>query len=212
MRRSRAGAEIRFSAAAESCCAYLATPAAPRGRGVLVVHEAPGLGEFERDLCDRLAREGFVALAPEWRGAPAPADRLDAAVLALLSHDACEGPQVAAVGCGAGGALAQEVASRSPRIGALVCCWPSPVQPGPDLAKSAAPCLALFAEHDPLAPPTAARALEAGLRAAGRRAAVRVVPGVPAGFLDVGRHAAFDAAAAVEAWSLMLGFLRAELA
>jgi dienelactone hydrolase len=40
---------------------------------------------------------------------------------------------------------------------------------------------------------------------------VRILPGVSAGFLDAGRHALFDAAAAAGAWDLVLGFLRAEL-
>jgi dienelactone hydrolase len=40
---------------------------------------------------------------------------------------------------------------------------------------------------------------------------VSVVPGVRAGFLDAGRHAAFDAAAAAAAWDVLLSFFRAEL-
>ncbi|MFI5215196.1 MAG: dienelactone hydrolase family protein, partial [Candidatus Limnocylindria bacterium] len=67
------------------------------------------------------------------------------------------------------------------------------------------------AERDPLAPPAAARVLEERLRAAGRRGAVKLLPGVAAGFLDAGRHAVFDAVAAAEAWDRLLGFLRAEL-
>jgi dienelactone hydrolase len=68
-----------------------------------------------------------------------------------------------------------------------------------------------YAERDAQAPPDAAHALEARLRALGRRGAVRIAPGVSAGFLDAGRHAAFDASAAAEAWDVVLGFLRAEL-
>jgi carboxymethylenebutenolidase len=212
MQRSRAGTEIAFAVAAQPRRAYLATPASGRGHGVLVVHEAQGLGELERDVCDRLAREGFVALAPDWHGAAAPADVLDAAALTLLSREACEGARIAALGFGWGGPLAQELASRSPRIAALACCWPSHPGLAPDLGKSSAACLALFAERDPDAPPEAARALEGRLRAAGRRAAVQVMPGVSPGFLDAGRPTAFDATAALRAWDLLLGFLRAELA
>ena len=94
----------------------------------------------------------------------------------------------------------------------MAVCWGAHPRLDPDLAKLEAACLALFAERDPLAPPGAARALEDGLRAAGRRAAVRIVPGVAAGFLDAGRPAAFDAAAAADAWDVLLAFLRAELA
>jgi carboxymethylenebutenolidase len=44
---------------------YLATPKAESGPGVLVLHAWWGLNPFFRSLCDRLAEEGFVALAPD---------------------------------------------------------------------------------------------------------------------------------------------------
>jgi len=230
MQRAHAGAESTFAVSMQPRRAYLVAPAAGSGRGVLVVHDADGLGDFARDLCDRLAREGFVALAPDWLGTgPATpegearrlagaldparaADALDAAVLALLGRDACQGPRVGALGFGWGGPLALALATRSPRIGAVVACWSTHPRLDPDVAKLEGACLALFAERDPAAPPPAARALEAKLRTAGRRASVRVLPGASAGFLDAGRPAAFDAASAAEAWDLLLGFLRAELA
>ena len=94
----------------------------------------------------------------------------------------------------------------------MASVWGAHPHLAPDVAKLEAPCLALFAERDDLAAPAAARELEARLRAAGRRGAVRVVPGVGAGFLDAGRPTAFDAMAAAAAWDVLLTFLRAELA
>jgi len=44
---------------------YLAKPDAPDGPGVLVLHSWWGPNDFFRDLCDRLAAEGFFALAPD---------------------------------------------------------------------------------------------------------------------------------------------------
>ncbi|HEY8153901.1 MAG TPA: dienelactone hydrolase family protein [Myxococcota bacterium] len=229
MQRARAGTELAFTVSAQRRRAYLATPAAGFGPGVLVVHEADGLGEFARDACDRLAREGFVALAPDWIGtgpaAPAgearrladaqgparAADALDAAETALLGREACQGARIGALGFGWGGPLALELAIRSHRLAAVIACWGAHPQLDPDVAKLEAACLALFAERDPLAPPAAARVLEERLRAAGRRGAVKLLPGVAAGFLDAGRHAVFDAVAAAEAWDRLLGFLRAEL-
>jgi len=211
MQRARAGRELASNVAAQPRRAYLAEPASGPGRGVLVVHEADGLGEFARDLCDRLAREGFVALAPDWLAGDAE-QVLDAGVDQLLGRDACDGPRVGALGCGQGGPLALELALRNRRIGAVVSLWGAPRERTPDVARLEAACLALFAERDELAPPAAARALEAQLRASGRRGAVKVVPEVGAGFLDAGRPAAFAAAAASAAWADVLAFLRAELA
>src|SRR2546421_11884608 len=44
---------------------YLAVPKSGHGPGVLVLHAWWGLNDFFKDLCERLAREGFVAVAPD---------------------------------------------------------------------------------------------------------------------------------------------------
>jgi dienelactone hydrolase len=44
--------------------AYLVAPEAGSGPGVLVLHSWWGLTPFFRNVCDRLADAGFVALAP----------------------------------------------------------------------------------------------------------------------------------------------------
>src|SRR5437773_12361759 len=44
---------------------YLATPAVGAGLGLIVLHEAWGLGPHVKDVCDRFAAEGFTALAPD---------------------------------------------------------------------------------------------------------------------------------------------------
>jgi carboxymethylenebutenolidase len=48
---------------------YLALPDAGRGPGLLVLQEIFGVNEYIRDVCDRLAAIGYVALAPDvfWR-------------------------------------------------------------------------------------------------------------------------------------------------
>lgn len=51
---------------------YVARPKSGQGRGVLVLHAWWGLNQFCRAFCDRLAQEGFVALAPDlYHGATA---------------------------------------------------------------------------------------------------------------------------------------------
>ncbi len=56
--------------------AYLARPADERDHAaIIVIHEAFGLHEYIRDVCRRLARLGYVAIAPAFfsrLGDPAP--------------------------------------------------------------------------------------------------------------------------------------------
>ncbi len=45
--------------------AYLALPASGSGPGVLVLHAWWGLTDIFKEVCDRLAQQGFIALAPD---------------------------------------------------------------------------------------------------------------------------------------------------
>ena len=66
---SPAGREIRFASDGDEVGGYLAVPAGGSGPGVLVIQEWWGLVDHIRDVCDRFARDGFVALAPDlYRG------------------------------------------------------------------------------------------------------------------------------------------------
>jgi carboxymethylenebutenolidase len=44
---------------------HLALPKSGKGPGVLVLHAWWGLNDFFKSFCDRLADEGFIALAPD---------------------------------------------------------------------------------------------------------------------------------------------------
>src|SRR5690606_29259014 len=70
---------------------YLAVPDAGIGPGVLVLHAWWGLTPFITQVCDRLADEGFVALAPDLLGEvvtdPAEAEaRLETASPDQIAH------------------------------------------------------------------------------------------------------------------------------
>ncbi|HAJ46814.1 MAG TPA: carboxymethylenebutenolidase [Alphaproteobacteria bacterium] len=53
--------------------AYLATPAAAQGPGIIVIQEIFGVNAVIREIADDLARQGYFALAPDlfWRIEPA---------------------------------------------------------------------------------------------------------------------------------------------
>lgn len=223
-------AELAYAAAGREVAAHVAVPASGHGPGVVVLHEAWGLDDFVRDVCARLAREGFVALAPDLfdgrlardvaeagrlvaglEDARVLAD-LDAAVHALLSHSGVDGPKVGVLGFCMGGHFALVAGSRNRRVGAVVDFYGLFAAPPLDPAGLEAPVLAIFAEHDDFIAADAIERLRRELAGGGRRATVDVAPGVQHGFMNDTRPDRFDAAAAVRGWDRLLAFLRAELA
>src|SRR5690606_17252264 len=116
---------------------YLAVPESGEGPGVLVIQEWWGLIPHIRDVCDRYAAEGFVALAPDlYRGEsttePDEAGKLmmalnlqraatdmSGAVTYLIDHDAVTSATVGVTGFCMGGGLALVLAcNEGERIGA----------------------------------------------------------------------------------------------
>ncbi len=226
----RLGKEIDLLSSAEADTrGYLSIPASGNGRGVVVIHEAWGLSDWILDVCDRLSREGFVALAPdlyagrstheldealELMGAmeiPLVLEIIDDAVATLLGHDAVEGSKLGCLGFCMGGALALGAACRNPRIGATIDCYGVHPMVELDLSALASPVLGIFAESDEYVEAQAVRKLEADLEAAAKRAHFTVHLGVQHAFMNESRPEVFDAPTAAEAWRDLLSFLRAEL-
>lgn len=118
---------------------YLALPESGSGPGVIVIQEWWGLTDHIADVTDRLAAEGFVALAPDlYDGRTThaadeagsmmmslPMDQaardLGGAVDFLLGHDAVTSGAVGAVGfCMGGGFVLMLAAQQGDRISAAV--------------------------------------------------------------------------------------------
>ena len=229
MTAKRAGREIAFASDGDRVAGYLAEPPGGRGPGVLVIQEWWGLVDHIRDICDRFAREGFVALAPDlYRGEtasdpdragrlmmgleiPRAARDLDGAVKALLDQPSVEGARVGAVGFCMGGQLALFGATRNRRIGAVVDFYGVHPNVKLDLAGLQAAVLGIFAERDGFVTQAAARKLAADLEAAGKSMHCEIYPGVDHAFMNDTRPDVYDARAAARAWGQALSFLRAEL-
>jgi len=118
---------------------YLKTPPSGSGPGVIVIQEWWGLDDHIAGIVDRLADEGFVALAPDLYGGRVAHDSgeagtmmaelpvaqaardLGGAVDYLLSLDAVTSTQVGAVGfCMGGGFVLQLAAQQGDRVAAVV--------------------------------------------------------------------------------------------
>ncbi len=213
---------------------YLATPPAESGPGVLVIQEWWGLDSGIKEMADRLAAAGFVALAPDlYHGALAahdemdkaahlmqnlPADRagrdMSAAVDYLASHSGVQGTGIGVVGFCMGGMLAFLIAANRPdKVTAVVPFYGFPQgATEPDWTRLTAFVSGHMAEHDDFFAPDAARALEAKLRAMGKQVTLTVHPGTGHAFM--GPHNAlgtYDAAVAAKVWPEVVAFLHRTL-
>lgn len=210
-----AGGAGAASDAADRPRAHHAVPATGRGKGVLVLGGSRALDAFVRDVCGRLARAGFAALAPDLpeRGpAPARSDVLDAAIRHLLDDHATDGSRVGVLAFDAGALRLLESTRVWPRIGCVVDCGGLPPRAADaenDDAGAPAwpsvPTLLLFGERDERL--ADARRLADALPSS----RLRVLPDAGAGFMDPGRADRFAAKAAASAWDAALAFLEASL-
>jgi carboxymethylenebutenolidase len=222
-----AGTMVQFPTNGVTTSAYLSTPTAGKGPGVLVIQEWWGLVGHIKSVCDRFAAEGFTALAPDmYHGktasepdeagklfmalniAQAEKDLRGAATL-LAGHSSAT--KLGAVGFCMGGQLALFAATLNPAIGACVNFYGIHPNVKPDYAKLAGPMLGLFAEKDGFVTPQVAKDLDAAIKKAGKQSEIHIYPGVNHAFFNDERPDAYDKAAAADAWRRTLTFFRQHL-
>lgn len=209
---------------------YLVMPAAATGPvpGVVVVHENRGLNPYIEDVARRLAKAGFLALAPDGLSAvggyPGNDERgrelqagLDPeklmndffAAIEFLIADPRTTPRVGITGFCYGGGVSHAAAVAYPELGAAVPFYGR--QPKPeDAGRIRAPLLVHVAETDPNVNATWP-AYEAALQAAGTRYEAHVYPGTQHGFHNDSTPR-YDEAAAKLAWERTLAWFRQHLA
>ena len=208
--------------------AYVVTPHGGTGPGVLVLHAWWGLTPFFREVCDRLADAGFVALAPDLHGQDRTADTPDeaeallgstdpnqtaglvvSALSALAQMPATTGTRVGIVGFSMGGSWALWAATRFPeQVGAVSVYYGSQ---DIDFGPATAAIQGHFAEYDELTSQDEVNYLEAQLRLAGRSVDFHRYPDTGHWFAESDRPAAFDSAAADQAWARTVAFLEEHL-
>lgn len=213
--------------ATQSTNAYIALPPSGKGTGVLVIHAWWGLNDFFRGVCDRLAKEGFVALAPDlFEGQVATniagAKRLRAkpkreqtyktlirAIEQLSNHPAVQGSTIGVIGFSMGGHWALWLSQRPELpIGATVTFYGSRAG---DYSSSRAVFLGHFAVKDDWVSDAALKKLKKSLETAGRVAEFFVYPDTSHWFFESDRADAFNSQAAELAWKRTVKFLREHL-
>jgi carboxymethylenebutenolidase len=223
--------DIEFPTSAGSAPGYLAVPAGEHGPATIVLQEWWGLDEHIRSLCDRLAAEGFYALAPDlYRGEtttqPSEAQqKMMAMSMDQVEQDMCgaadylaaqpgfEGPGVGAVGFCLGGGLAVWAAATCPNIAAAVTFYYVMPHGKPDFSAIGGPVLGHFGTADEFIPVEDANKLESELRDAGVDTTFYYYEGAGHAFVnDTNRLGTHDPELAQLAWGRTVDFLRTALA
>jgi carboxymethylenebutenolidase len=192
--------------------------------GVIVLHAWWGLNQIFKDVCDRLASEGFVAFAPDlYNGKIARTiDEAKALIpkneveqvgpIAAAAPDFLRGrPEVrkdalAVIGFSMGAAWSLVLASERPEeVRKVVLFYGS--YGGMDFSKAQAYILGHFASNDEFEPLEGVRAMEADMRTAGLAPTFHIYPDTKHWFFEEDRPE-YDPQAARLAWKRTLDFLR----
>lgn len=222
------GQLIEFPANGHTTTGWLSLPPAGHGPGLLVLQEWWGLVDHIKDVTDRFAAAGYVALAPDlYHGestkSPDEAGRklmaldiaragqdLRGAADHLLGLEAVVPKQVGALGFCMGGQLALHAATAHDQISACVDFYGIHPNVQPNFTKLRGPVLAHFGNDDGFVTPDAARELVGKIEAAGGRVEAHFYAAGHAFFNDA-RPEAYSAEAAKLAWERTLAFLRTHL-
>ncbi len=210
-----------FQTDGRTISAYLAVPEHGSGPGVLVLHAWWGLNDVFKQVCDRLAREGFIALAPDlYHGktttstdeayqlasehimSEETSQDLTASIAYLLNQPGRRGKALGAVGFSLGGFWALGLKDHMAAIVSFYGTTPL------EKVQAQADFLGHFAEADDFEPIEQVRQFEEDIRSSGRQASFFLYPGTRHWFFEENRPE-YDAQAAQLVWERTIAFLQA---
>jgi carboxymethylenebutenolidase len=223
------GNMVEFSSNGGICKGYLANPTGAKAPSVVVIQEWWGLVDHIKDIVDRFAREGFVAVAPDlYHGqttkSPDEAGKLLMAlnivqaekdlrgtIQYLLSLEQTAGDRVGVVGFCMGGQLALYAACSNATVGACVDYYGIHPNVHPLISQLRAPVLGFFGEKDSSVKPEAVRKLEERLNSAGKQVEFHIYAGANHAFFNDTRPEVYNETLARRSWERTLQFLREHL-
>ncbi len=202
-----------------ACKGYLAEAGAGKP-GIIVIQEWWGLNDQIKGIADRLAAAGYNALAPDlYKGRvtqkPDEANHLmtgldfvgasDQDIAGAVKHLAASSRKVGVMGFCLGGALTIAAAARVPGVACGVPFYGIPPGQLADPAKIAIPIEGHFANTDDWCTPQLVDDFEKAMSAAGNKPSIFRYDAAHAFANET--SAAYDAAAAQQAWQRTMAFL-----
>ena len=217
------GKEITFDVNGQPAGGYLALPDQSNAPGVLVLHAWWGLNPIFKQLCDRLAAEGFAAFAPDVNSgrvattideAKQTMEQLDgerkyrvvkSAPDFLRNQPGVRKEPFAVIGFSMGAAWALVLGEERPQdIRKIVMFYGAGEA---DYSKVKADIIGHFAEQDEWEDEKYIRAMEEGMQAAGLKVQFNTYPRTSHWFFENDRPE-YNQEAAETAWKRTLEFLR----
>ncbi len=222
--------EIKLPVGERTTRGYLAVPTGDGPwPGVVVVQEWWGLNDNIREVADRFAEAGFVALAPDLyfgETATEPDDArklamalqwdealhvIQVAVDTLVGRPEVKPERVGLTGFCMGGGLAWHASAKLSGLGAVVPFYGGgPEMTQEEVDRIQVPVLALFGELDRGVTPEVAHRRDAMMARAAVAHETIVYPGAEHAFFNQSR-AAYNPEAADDAWRRMIGLFRRTL-
>jgi carboxymethylenebutenolidase len=217
---------VEFSNGKETVSAFLATPEKPgRYPAVIVVHDWWGLNDWVKEQTEKLAEQGYVALAVDFYNGkvttdPTEADQLSRAVgqaravvdliagaVYLSARKDVDRDRIASIGWSMGGSYAIQLAIHDPRLRACVVNYGAlPTDPN-DLSQIAAPVLGNFGADDRGITPADVHAFEKSMKTAGKFADLKIYDGAGHAFENPANTQGYRPEAAADAWTRTINFL-----
>ncbi|MDX2129679.1 MAG: dienelactone hydrolase family protein [Chloroherpetonaceae bacterium] len=226
---SELGQMVSFSSNGNLSEGYLSKSTSGKGIGVIVLQEWWGLVDHIKNICDRFARAGFTAIAPDLYDGKvtkspneagkflmalnieATEKKLKGAVAFLKNHEAVSSEKIGTIGFCMGGQLALFAATSNPEIGACINFYGIHPSVKPDYTKLSGPVLGIFAEKDSSVPKESIDQLSNEINAVGKKFEFQVYPSTNHAFFNDTRPEVYDVKASIDAWNKSLSFLKSNL-
>jgi carboxymethylenebutenolidase len=221
---------VSYKSGEETVSGFLALPdGGGKHAAIVVIHEWWGLNDQVKEDTQKLAAEGYVALAVDlYRGKVAttadeahelmrgvPDDRgirdLEAAFAYLAARPDVKPGKIGSVGWCMGGGWSIKLAMSEPKLAACAVNYGSLPTEASSIAKIEAPVLGNFGADDRGITPDSVRAFDAAMKAAGKPVDVKIYDGAGHAFENPNNKDGYRPQAAEDAWSRMDAFFKKTL-
>src|ERR1700678_2159989 len=221
---------VEFPSGKETIGGFLAVPNKPGiYPGIIVVHEWWGLNDWVKQQAEKLAAQGYVALAVDlYRGkvadnpdlahelmrgvSPDRATRdLQAAYDLLASQPNVKKDRIGSIGWCMGGGYSLDTALAEPHLAATVINYGHLATEPSELKKINAPILGLFGGQDRGITPDDVRKFQQAMEQLGKKVEVKIYPDAGHAFENPNNKQGYRPEDAADAWQRTVDFLATTL-